>query len=422
MKKIIALLLAVLMIVGLAACAPASSGNQGGSDSQGGSSGDEVQAITLKVWGPQEDQVDGNGWLNQQLAAFEAAHPEYDITWDLGVCSEGDAGNNVKADPAAAGDVYFFANDQMGTLLQANALAQLGGSYLEQVQNDNTDALMETVTYSDGNVYGFPVTNNTWFLYYNKSLLTEEQVKTMEGMLESGEQISFPMTTAWYSGAIFMGNGGTIFGANGLDASAGIQFGGDAGYAAAAKMVEIASYSNFVDDASGLGVAGLKEGTIAAAFSGSWDYASLKEVLGDDLGIAQPPTVTIDGEVVQMRSFAGSKCVGVNPNCTNQKAAMQLAAFLASEDAQMARYEMRGIIPSHKNLASNEDIASNEVAVIENYTMNNCSAVQPVIPEMSTFWNPMGSFGSNIVTGAVTTDNYKDMVDQLMEQLNSTGL
>ena len=40
----------------------------------------------------------------------------------------------------------------------------------------------------------------------------------------------------------------------------------------------------------------------------------LKEALGDDLGIAQLPTVTINGAEKQLRSFAGSKAIAVNPN------------------------------------------------------------------------------------------------------------
>lgn len=427
MKKILALLLAVLMIVGLVACGESNPDTTQGSGSadttQGGTT--EVEEVTLKIWAPQEDQVDGKGWLNEMLAKFEAAHPEYKITWDIGVCSEGDAGNNVKADPEAAGDVYFFANDQMGTLLQANALAKLGGSYLDQVKNDNNETLLKTVTYADGNVYGFPMTNNTWFLYYNKDMLTEEDVKSLDTMLAKGVKISFPMSTAWYGGAFFLGNGGTMYGANGTDASQGIQFGGDAGYAAALKMVQIANNPNFVDDASGLGMAGLKEGTVAAAFSGSWEYGGekgLKAALGDKLGAVQPPMVEIGGKQVQMRSFAGSKCVGVNPNCKNQKVAMQVAAFLASEEAQLARYEMRGIIPSHKNLASNETIAADMIAVAEMNTMSGCSVAQPTIPEMANYWNPMGSFGSAVVNKDVTEDNYPDMVDQFMTQLNASGL
>ena len=417
MKKILALLLAAVMVLGLAACAPASN-NPGGTT--GGQSG-EVLELTLSVWAPQEDQVEGNGWVNQMLKKFEEAHPEYKITWEMGVCSEGDAGGKVSTDPEAAGDIYFFANDQIGQLTQAGALAQLGGSFKAQVEADNSATLVNTVTTADGKVYGFPVTNNCWFMYYNTDFFTAEDVKCLDTMLEKGK-VSFPMSTAWYGGAIFIGNGGTLFGEAANDASKGIQFGGENGYAAAKKMVEIANHANFVDDASGAGVSGLKNGTIGAAFTGSWDKAGLVEALGDKLSAAQPPVVKIDGKDVQMKSFAGSKCVGVNPNCKNQKVAMEVAAFLASEASQLARYEMRGIIPAHKNLATNDSIAKDFVAVAEMNTMNNASSAQPIIPEMSVYWDAVGNFGGNVVNKDVTLDNYQDMVDQLMNRLNASGI
>ena len=175
MKKIIALLLVLAMALSLVACGntdkPAETkAPEAGKPAETQAPNAEPEAITLKVWAPQEDQVDANSWLIQVQAQFEAAHPEYKITWDNGVCPEGDAATMVTADPSAAADVYMYANDQLGTLLQAGALAKLGGAYLEQVQNDVSATYVNTVTSTDGSVYGFPVAPNTWFMYYNKAI------------------------------------------------------------------------------------------------------------------------------------------------------------------------------------------------------------------------------------------------------------
>ena len=145
MKKIIALLLACMMIIGLfAGC------------------GEKAEEITLTVWGPQADQGEnGHGWLQQQCEAYAKAHPEYKITFNYGVCSEGDAATQVGKDPSAAGDVFFYANDQIGTLLQSNALAQFGGDFAEQIKANNSDAMVNSVTYTDGGIYGVPFTPNS---------------------------------------------------------------------------------------------------------------------------------------------------------------------------------------------------------------------------------------------------------------------
>ena len=170
MKKLIALLLACVMVLGLVACgnepaettAPNAGGETNAPETTAPAASGEAEAITLKVWAPQEDQVDASSWLLQVEAAFAAAHPEYVITWDNGVCAEGDAKTLITADPAAGADVYMYANDHLGGLIQAGAVAKLGGPFLEQVMADNNETFVGTVTYADGNIYGFPVAPNTW--------------------------------------------------------------------------------------------------------------------------------------------------------------------------------------------------------------------------------------------------------------------
>ena len=426
MKKILALLLAAIMVLSLAACAgtnnPSTTGGNKPADSKPADSDkDTVTEITLKVWSPAEDQVEG-GWLVKMEEQFAAAHPEYKINWVNEVCNEGEAGTMVSTDPSAAADVYMFANDQLGTLVQAGAISRLGGDFLAQVENDNYEKQINTVRYTDGNIYGFPMTNNTWFMYYNKDVFSEEDVKSLDTMLTKGT-VAFNWGTAWYSGAFFFANGGKLFGDDGLDASAGIQFGADnGGFEAALKMTQLAANDNFKDDQNGLGNAGLKDGTIDAYFSGSWDYDGLYEKLGDKLGAVQPPMVEIGGEQKQMMSFAGTKAVGVNPNTKNAKAATQFAAYLASVEGQELRYEMRNVIPCAKALAESDEIKNNMVAVAEANTMANASVIQSSIPEMGNYWAPVGNFGGLCSTGAVNADNYKEQVTQMMDTLNKTGL
>ena len=429
MKKIIALLLALVMVFALVACGPkapatesqAPAGNSQAPAPEKSEAPAGPEAITLKVWTPQEDQVAG-GWWDTVKAGFEAAHPEYTITWDMGVCGEGDAGNTVKNDPSAAADVYMFANDQLGTLIQSNALAKLGGDFLAQVQNDVSATYLSSVTHTDGSVYGFPMTCNTWFMYYNKDMFTEDEVKSLDTMLSKGVTVTFPMTTAWYGGAFFIGNGGTLYGPNSNDGAQGIQFGGENGIAAAKYMIGLMNNPNFKNDADGLGNAGLKDGSVGCYFSGSWDYAGLYEALGDKLGAVQLPVANINGNEVQMKAFAGSKAVGVNPNAKNMKAAMQLAAYMASAESQLARFNIRNITPAISALAADPAVQASICAMAEMGVMANTSVLQPSIPEMGNYWGPMETFAKAIVDGSVTPDNVAEQLDALLNQLNNSGL
>ena len=409
MKKLIAMLLAVAMVMSLCVMTAAA---------------EDVTEVTLKVWAPQEDQADADSWLQQMEAKFEEAHPEYKMTWVNEVCGEDKAKDEVSKDPAAAADVYMFANDQLGDLLACQGIARLGGSYLEQVQNDNGAAMIDSVTGTDGNVYGFPMAANTWFCYYNKNVYTEEDVKSLETMLEKGV-VAFPTMNSWYIGSFFFANGGTAFGPAGNDAAAGVVFGEDNGAASLEAILAMVAHPNYRTDDAGLGNSGMKSGEVSAYFSGSWDYDGLKEALGDKLGACQLPTVVINGEAKALKSFAGSKAVGVNPHASEHgamKPAMQFAAFLASAEGQLLRYEVRSAIPVATALAEDPAIAVDPVAVAILDTIANTSVLQPTLPEMSSWWTPMETLGRNIVAGEVTAENGADSLAKTLDVINNSGL
>ena len=141
-------------------------------DSKAAAGGSDGGKITLKVWAPQEDQKPSdkypNGIVPYLCDKFKEAHPEWDITFDYGVMSEGDVAKEALKDLDQTADVYMFANDQIPTLVEAGAIAKLGGKAVEDMKANNSESMVGTVTYNDG-VYGIPYTPNSCFLYYDKS-------------------------------------------------------------------------------------------------------------------------------------------------------------------------------------------------------------------------------------------------------------
>ena len=423
MKKIIAMLMACLMIVGvLAACgetnAPAGTNAQPGNATEGST---EPTDITLTVWGPQAELGENNdGWLPQMCEAFDEAHPEWDIEFSYEVCGEGDAGTKVTQDPTVAGDVYFFANDQLGTLIQANAIARLGGEVEAQVKADNSEGIVESVSV-DGALYGVPFTTNTWFMFYDKSVFTEEDVKSLDTMLEKGK-VSFPLTTGWYFGSFYVANGGTFFG-DGTDASKGIDFAGDKGVAVTNYLLSLVANPNFVNDADGAGMAGLRDKSVSAYFSGTWDTNNVKEALGENWAATVAPTYTLNGETKQIAPFGGSKAIAVNPNSAQPKAASLLAAFLATPEAQLAHYEFNGTAPvSTKLLSENETIMADLSCAAAVDTVANVAVTQPSIPEMNSYWGAAESMAKAIVNGEVTAENAAAKTEEFNNALNNSGL
>ena len=54
--------------------------------------------------------------------------------------------------------------------------------------------------------------------------------------------------------------------------------------------------------------------------------------------------------------------------------------------------------------------------------MATATIAQPVLAQMSNFWDPVKNFGLNILNGSITHDNAAEMIAKTMELLNSTGL
>ncbi len=377
------------------------------------------EAITadMTVWSPAEDQsADYGEWLQTQCDAFAKEHPNWKLTFKYGTCSEGDAGKTVTQDPSASADVYMFANDQLQSLIDAGAISQLGGTTADYVKSTNSEAIVKSVTVDDG-IYGVPFTTNTWYMYYDKSAFTEDDIKSLDTMI-SKDKISFPITNSWYIASFYVANGCTFFG-DGTDETKGIDFSGDKAVKVTDYLVDLVKNKNFVSDAGGSGMAGLSDGSVKAIFSGSWDYAAAKKALGDNLGVAALPTVKIDGADKQLKSFAGSKAIAVNPNCKYPQVAVALALYLGNADAQLSHYKARSIVPCNTQLLSQADIQKDLLVKAQNATFDQTSILQPFVSAMGNYWTPAENFGNSLVNGEVTKDNASEKTDAFNTSLNT---
>ena len=410
-KKLVSLLLVSAMAFGtLAGCGNSNDSKKADTKDAGESKDGETKDVSLTVWSPQEDQ--DSGWLKQQCEAFNEAHPEWNVTFTYGVCPEGEAKDTVKNDVEGSADVYMLANDNIPDLVSCNGLAEIGGSYLDDIKANNSESIVSSVTYNDA-VVAFPFTSNTWFMYYDKSVFSEDDIKSLDTMLEKGK-VSFPITNSWYIQAFYAANGCTLFG-DGTKEDDGIDFGGDKGVAVTNYLVDLVANPNFVNDADGAGIAGLRDKSVNAIFSGTWDADAVEEALGENMGVAALPTVKIDGQDQQMKSFMGSKAVGVNPHAKDMEVAMSLAAYLTGEESQLAHYEMRNVLPSNTNI----DVSDNAIAEAVADVMKNTSIVQPLVSKMGNYWSPAENMGKAIFAGEVTHDNAADKTEEMNTAMNT---
>lgn len=432
LKKIAAATLVCGMVMtGMAGCACGKDSGDGGNQTtpgvgQSGNEGGEAKKITLRVWSPAEDQAAQKGAPNGLLAKwceeFDDAHPEWDITFQYGVCSEGDARDVVTKDLDAAADVYMYANDQMATLVGAGALAEFGGSALDTIRQANNDTMFQSVTYEDG-VYGVPYTPNTLILYYNDEMFDEDEVKSLNTMLDKdlGKGVAafaMDITDSWYIEQFYYAGGFSLYGPDGTDEAAGTDI-GEYGFVTE-FLVDLVKNPKFHKEAGDDSITRLANGTLGALVSGSWKADAIKDALGDDFETAALPSVTFDNGVSGvMRQFTGSKAVGVNPRSQNMAAAVALALYLGSESVQSDRFEYRGITPVHVNLANSEKVLESEVAEAENAVVMHTSVVQPTVPAITNWFQIVETFAQEIYNGTITHENAILRTKQLEQALNA---
>lgn len=298
------------------------------------SSSEETQDISLTVWSPSEDQDPEYGqWLNTMCDQFNELHPEWNITFNYGVCTESDAKKIVPQDIDAAADVFLFSSTGLENLCQANSLSEFGGSYLDTIKEDYSSVLVDSLTYEDG-VYGVPMTTNTFFMYYDKSVFTEDDVTSLEKMLKKGK-VAIPLTDGFYASAFYLGAGCSFFGDDGKDRDAGIKLGGDNAVAVTNYLVDLVQNENVVVATADEAISMMREGTVDAYWCGTWQAAQTEEILGDNFGVAKLPTIELNGESVQLKPFSSSKAIGVKSTTKYPQVAIELAMYLGGYDLSL---------------------------------------------------------------------------------------
>ena len=398
-----------------AAAGAAAAGGALSGCSEGGS-----ENVRLMVWSPSQDQAKDNGeWLQTCCSRFAELHPEWDITFVYGVVAETDAGTTVSQDTEASADVFMFTNDVLNNLIDAGAMAKFGGIYADEIKATNSEALLASLTVDDY-IYGVPFTTNTWFMYYDKSVFTEEDIRNLDTMLTKGK-VSFPFTNSWYLPAFYFGNGCTLFG-DGTQEELGVDFGGDNAVEVTNYLIDLYNNPNFIVDADGSGLAGMRDGSIKAMFTGSWDAAAIKEILGDNMGVSALPTFNLNGVEKQMYAYAGSKAIGVNVHSKYMVQAIQLAIYLGGAEAQQLHYDLRTVIPCNTELLADPAIASDELVAAQNDTFDRTSILQPFVASMTNCWTPVENLGKGIRSGTITHENAAEQTKAMNDAMNSDGI
>lgn len=389
-------------------------------NSSAADSGNASGEVSLTVWGSQEDQE----MLKQMCDDFAAANPDKKYTFTYGVVSEADAQKEVLKDISAAADVFAFASDQTATLVDAGALYRVTKNK-DQIIAENTEASISAASIND-ELYGYPYVSDTYFMYYDKSKLSEDDVKSIEGIMSKdiegvSTNFAFDTDNGWYQTAFFFGAGCKLFGEDGTDPTQ-CDFNNERGYMVGEYLIDLVNnpkYGSNFDDS--LVKAGFADGTLAAAVSGTWNATEIQASLGDNYAATKLPEFKLsNGETVQMGSMANFKIMGVNSETKNPLEAMALAEWLTNKDNQKLRFEKRSFAPTNVELANDTETMNSNIAIGALAQQAKFSTVQTSIPQCQNFWTPAEAFGQEIIAGTCTKDNLQEKLDAYVDSVLAT--
>jgi len=367
----------------------------------------------IKVW-VADAVVD---FTKNQIDSFIAANPQYaGYTVTVEAVGEGDAAGNMITDVQGGADIYAFAQDQIARLVSAGALETVNPDYEADVKANNDAGSIAAATVG-GQLYAYPLTSdNGYFLYYDKSVVTDPSSleKIVADCEAAGKKFYMDIRGGWYQTAFFFGTGCDLSyetDDQGNFTKANVNYASDAGVVALREMIELNSSKAFEN-----GSAAGEAVDYAAIVDGTWDASAVKETLGDNYACAKLPTFEgSDGKTYQMSGFGGFKLLGVKPQEDELKLEVcdAIANYLASGDVQLARYKEVFWGPSNIAAQGSAEVKADEAlaALGEQLAFTVPQGQYP-----GDYWGRAEALGDSVRNGEISASSSdSDLLDILQK-------
>lgn len=425
-KRVSSGLLATALAVGMTACSGGNSSSSAAAAnsaaSQAASSGAASSELgesgaKITLWGSADDQA----MLKTMAKAFEQAHTDKKYQVTVNVQDEDKAQAAILKDVDAAADVFCVPHDQLGALVEAGACYP-NTVFADEVKASDDANAVQASTYKNV-LYGYPRSVQSIFLFYNKSVLGPDDVKTMDGMLKkakaAGKQCGWDMTNNYDTAPLYLANGVKLFGDKGTDVN-GSTFNSPEAVAVAKYIAGLKSKGlKNVNDGDVVKL--LKDGSVVAQATGSWKADAFKAAFGSNYAVAKLPTINIDGTEKQIVSFAGYTLYLVNAHSKCPQAAMQLADYMTNKDNQLKAFKDRGVVPANKDAAGDPSVTS-DATVAAQLEQAKTSIPMPSITQMTNFWSDSSmAYSRDIFEGKIKEADIQTKLNAWNDTLKSNA-
>ncbi len=365
--------------------------------------------VTLTVWASEEDQA----LTTTLLDNFKAQYPDVTFEITLGAESESTAKDTILTDVEAAADVFAFADDQINELVAAGALQPVAATYTYDVAGENVAGAVEAAT-ANGQLYAYPMTaDNGYFMFYDGSVFTEEDVKSLESMITAAKaadkKIAMDISNGWYIYSFFQGAGYEL--TLNEDGTNTCTWNATGATDVAQAIMDLCATNVLVDMGDEEMATAIAEGTVAACVNGTWRAETASDAWGENYKATKLPTFKVGDKECQMSSYSGYKLIGVNPYSANVGWSMLLAEYLTNKESQVARFEARGLGPANIEAGSTDAVQSNPAiaALAEQAAYATPQRVG------NNFWTPAETLGQILASGNPDGTDLQTLLDNTVE-------
>ena len=312
----------------------------------------DAKKIQLTIWVPSAEM----NVIKSLCWRFDNAHTEYDFDFVYKEIDDTDIYSKISSGDTMDADIFYFTNDQLSQLVESEYIMELSQEVYERVEEKHDSRAVESCMV-DEKLYAIPYTVEMMYLFYNKNLFTEEEVKNLDTMMvkdimNCDYNFSMLMDDGWNVASYYVGGGCSMPEADGTFSS---DWTTDRGVAIADYLDSLVSNSRFykcenVDDIIDL----LADGKCASICADYKNYKEIREALGNNYEVCELPQFTYDykGEKVtsNMASFGTYKSIGINKNTKYPAQVALLTEYLTGETAGDYRIKVYSATPTYKAL------------------------------------------------------------------------
>lgn len=398
-KRIMCIVLAAVMV--LAGCSSKQDGESSSAPAEKGS-------VKLEIWTDSAQQE----LVVELCGSFAREHPENNYSFTLNTVTAAEAADLALTEGCSA-DVLCITTSELPQLAAAGLLLSTDADRQWIALNSTAAAL--SASQHGGNIFGYPYAAETQLMYYDRSLLTEDEVSRMESILAKDiEGVSANLAMNLLDGrqqaAFFMAAGCSMPGEDSVPQS---RISGDSGMLAGEYLVGFVKSPALDAQCDSAEIrTGFAEGSIAAAVAGTEVVPQISASLGEDMGVSPLPLITLpDGRCVQTGGAAQYSIAAVSASSQYAEQAMLFARALAGEEAQRYRLEKLSVFPVNSALLRDEELLAGYPVLTALREQLHYSRVI----EDEGFFKCAPDFGEELISGGVTLNNLRDKLSRFAE-------